>query len=154
MKKWIAWSSLWLLTVMVIFIFSNQPGELSSQSSGWVMKQIVGILQFFFPTLEGSAQLESNIRVLAHASIYTVLGAISVMVVYSFCQWREKALSVMTLGSISWGMTLMISLADEYNQLSVAGRDGSWGDVIVDMLGTTLAVLVVCKIVIKRKTPY
>ncbi|MBD3948670.1 VanZ family protein [Tuanshanicoccus lijuaniae] len=143
MKKWLLWSCLWLLTVCVIFIFSNQPGDVSSQSSGWVMKQLVAILQFFVPTIEASTQLEGTIRVAAHASIYTVLGAMSALVVYQYNQWQQKGITVLKNVGISWLLSLLVSLADEYNQLSVTGRDGSWSDVLVDMIGVTLAVVII-----------
>lgn len=103
----------WLL---VIFMFSNQNGEVSSQLSGGFLT-LLGIPDIPF--------LHLLIRKIAHFSEYFILYLLF-GINYGF-------------GRHDLVFCLLVALSDEFHQLFIVDRAGSLVDVLIDTSGALMA---------------
>ena len=116
-----------LLWMTVIFLFSHQPATVSSQQSGF----FVAILNSFAPSID-SQFLTFLTRKSAHFISYFILGAL----VYNAA--RFHGLPLKRTICISVCIVLSYAISDEIHQLSIPGRSGEVGDVLLD---TTAGVI-------------
>lgn len=139
MKKRFVFIVLVIVWTGVIFSFSLQPAEISSELSrstgSWIMET-------FFPYLEElveempTAQVEfwhTILRKCGHFSEFFILGILSII---TTCAWElrfklPKALMI----------CVMVASADETIQLFVPGRSGQISDVILDGVGALTGIL-------------
>ena len=133
----------WLLTlnmlwICMIFSFSLQPAEISSDTSMGFVKSVIG---FFLPGvteyIENMSQEQLDVfhflvRKCAHFTEYLILGIINFA---TATVWNIKK-CVRTTILFCAG----IACVDEMIQLFVAGRAGRIQDVILDGVGATVGI--------------
>lgn len=128
----------------VIFIFSHQPAEVSSQVSGGLIYRVLNFIMSGFDSLtdEQRAQtvesLQFVVRKCAHAFSYATMGGMlmGLMLTYDF----KKAMSGKL---IAFGVAVLYAITDEVHQLFVAGRSGQVSDVFLDSAGAICGILIV-----------
>lgn len=127
---------------VVIFDFSaqdaEQSGSLSRIVSGkWVeMVNTLSHRQWSRAVMEKwTDHFEHPIRKLAHFTEYACMGVL-VYVLWSQWMMRGKRLCLLT---IVW--VALSAAADEFHQLYVPGRDGSFADVCLDTCGGAAGML-------------
>ncbi len=133
-----------VLILSMIFDFSSDVGEESQSLSELVTQQVVMVLDVFVPgewTGTRQAQmveaLDPVVRKTAHIAEYALLAGATFYFLY------ERKLRGKKLYAPTWLFCLVVSIADEINQLSVAGREGAARDVGFDMLGVTILLLMI-----------
>lgn len=122
----------------MIFYFSSQVGEESSELSGTVSYDLMNFIGKVFHTgwsfeqvNEHALQIEYFVRKVAHFSEYGVLGLAILLALYRTTPLRGWKL---------WGACVCIAClyaaSDEIHQLFVPGRSGRVFDVCVDTCGS------------------
>ena len=133
-------------TFYTIFQFSSENSEQSSMRSGQVIRKIVDIFPY---TKNLSEQTKTKIvkraqpiiRKLAHFSIYALVGILIMAFVstYKLLLWKKLVISIMV------GLTYAIS--DEYHQSFVPGRSAEIRDVLIDVSGVIVGIIIVLIII-------
>lgn len=131
-----------IATFITIFIFSNQNGEESGETSRGFTKIIIEVLPIAKDLDEGrKAELIENaqtvVRKLAHFSIYTVLGInlMGFINTYDKLKQKDKILITILVGSI-------YAVSDEFHQMFSGGRTPAVGDVCIDALGVLFGLMI------------
>lgn len=131
-----------IATFITIFIFSNQNGEESGETSRGFTKIIIEALPIAKDLDEGrKAELIENaqivVRKLAHFSIYTVLGInlMGFINTYDKLKQKDKILITILVGSI-------YAVSDEFHQMFSGGRTPAVGDVCIDALGVLFGLMI------------
>lgn len=136
--------SVFMMTI--IFLFSANNGEESSKDSGFIV-QIIWNLLDHVPFLNINHQqkmviadnLEFVVRKAAHMTEYGILAICFLFGVFVFFKtsqnlmYRKKYIFM-----ISWVMTILYAMTDEYHQLFVPGRSGKIMDVGIDATGALI----------------
>jgi VanZ family protein len=130
MKKLIKWSLLigWMI---VIFLFSQQSGEVSSEQSRFVV--------FIFNTL--SINLDSAlgelstylVRKAAHFTEYFILGTLAYNVVKDEFKYKPALLLTILI-------VFLYACTDEFHQSFIPGRGPAFKDVLIDTSGGVAAM--------------
>lgn len=132
-KQFIIYSSLTILWTLIIFSFSLQTGEESSQVSGGIVSWIVTtICPAGFPYAE---LLETLIRKGAHFAEYFILGVLVALTI------RETKCTKKVLAP--WILGTLVACADETIQLFSNGRSGQLTDVMLDSAGVLFGCVMV-----------
>ena len=132
-----------IVWMVVIFCFSAADGDESSKTSGWVGRMIGHIFVSGFDEMSESEQeawadnIEYPIRKAAHASEYALL-ALLVFGALPFTGFRRYA--------VAWAFAVFYAGTDEFHQLFVPGRAGTFFDVGVDSLGALAGLLILAGI--------
>jgi len=131
-----------LLLYMVIFSFSAQDGEQSGSLSRIVSEKCAEVLgnlsrgKLSQAVLKSMADyFEHPIRKLAHFSEYACMG-ILVFILWSQWMRQGKRLKLLTVGWV-----FVSAAGDEFHQLFVPGRYGSFADVVLDTCGGAFGML-------------
>ena len=117
-KKRIVFLILLIIWMIVIFAFSHQSSEGSSKASGGTLEVILNILPSFRKLQEIEKQeliecLQPLIRKLAHFSIYTLGGIISMLFVNTYnIKENKKILYASLIG-------IIYSVSDEIHQMFI-----------------------------------
>ncbi|MCC8150993.1 MAG: VanZ family protein [Lachnospiraceae bacterium] len=130
---------IWILPVLaaiLIFYFSAQPGEESSQLSNGVVLKLLDLLSRWNPSLDPAEFLErmsTPVRKAAHITEYLIfyITLLSAYHVTGFRRLRWICSSVLT--------AFLYACTDEMNQFFVDRRAGRFTDVLIDCSG--IAVL-------------
>lgn len=143
-----------IIMFTTIFGFSNQNGEesgsLSREITENVTKNLKAIQQLEKTKKEQLlGKIEHLIRKLAHFSLYTIIGILtmSLMSTYSLKQLKRTYISL--------GVGVLYAVSDELHQLFITDRTASIVDVLIDScgvivgIGITLIVLKILKKLIK-----
>ena len=128
---------IWMLTV---FLFSNENGNDSQNTSKFVTEKIVQILTFNQNiTEEQELALVENtdhiIRKLAHFSIYALGG----ILIYNYIDTFNIKKNRKIVASIAIG--ILYAAFDEFHQYFVSGRSAQILDVCIDSLGVIIGVI-------------
>ena len=127
-----------IINSLIIFGFSSQNGEESSNLSKMIITKIANILNVKEENKTIFLDLgEKVIRKLAHFSIYTLLGIWSISFIYTF----NIKLKYQVIITSVWGF--LYALTDEFHQMFSNGRHASINDVIIDTLGVIFGLLLV-----------
>lgn len=138
----VAAGALLALLYLVIFSFSAQDGEQSGSLSMMISEKCAEILNSLSgkhwseAVLAGWAEyFEHPLRKLAHFSEYACMG---VLVYILWSQWmrRGKGLYLLT---VLW--VFVSAAGDEFHQLFVPERYGSFADVLLDTCGGAFGML-------------
>ncbi len=133
---------LWLLVLAIaamIFYFSSEDGETSSQSSTGL---VVFVLRLVVPGFDGMTSGEKAaiferinyfIRKAAHFTEFAMLGA-SLRLLFHALRLRWPVLC-------AWIAGTLYACTDELHQIFVSGRAGMLQDVCIDSAGVLTAVL-------------
>lgn len=139
--KRLIWGILTLIWVAVIFSFSLQPGDVSSDiSSGFGRKILELLIPSFFEKLEQMSQEQLDfwhlmLRKCAHFTEFMILGMLSSLTLLHTKLTRR--------GVIAMCFCVAIASIDETIQLFVEGRAGRVQDVLLDGSGAFVGVIVV-----------
>ena len=137
----------------VIFAFSAQPAEESDETSDKVEGVVMTVLQAIWPDFEDSElaqniveNLTTLVRKGAHFTIYMILGILSL-----FVFWAYKVQKMAWLYAL--GFSLLYAISDEIHQTFVDGRAGRATDVLIDMAGAIVGILLVsfCVSIARRR---
>lgn len=144
-----------LIWMVVIFMFSAQNADDSTEQSSFVTNILMSIFSSVYRDSDISDKMQIiesmsfEIRKAAHFSIYSVLGLLSFLSVYYLTKFSNKT------PFISLPICFIYACSDEIHQLFVPGRSGQLRDVFIDFSGAllmTLIILVIRKIYRKIKT--
>lgn len=136
--------------MIVIFCFSAQPAEQSSETSSGFSKILAEIFFSDFDSLSSSRQTEILnscqfiVRKTAHFSIYCLLGILSTTAckVSKLKTYRLKAAII----------CLLYAISDEIHQYFVKGRSCEFRDVLIDFSGAITGILLITAVfIIVRK---
>lgn len=153
--------TLTILWMTVIFMFSSQTGETSSNTSGTIANIIISI---FVPDFDAYSALKQQdildtisfvIRKGAHFTEYAILGLLSFATSITYI-WKKLPmhssseytktfhLKRLRYGIISLIFTCIYAISDEVHQGFVAERSPAVLDVIIDTSGGLVGILAAC----------
>ena len=141
----------------VIFAFSSQPGEDSSQISECVSYQLVEGCDSLFQLQQTRQEKEQvalridfPVRKAAHMSEYALLSLLLLMMflLYSRREPGKKKLYYAVLCAV--GCVILYACTDEFHQLFVPGRAGRVTDVLIDTGGAVPALAVAAFVLGRR----
>lgn len=134
----------WIFSVIImimIFCLSSEPSEDSQATSEGFTEKVL----MLFPSFQGMAEeiqaeivegVQFTVRKSAHFSIYCALG----LSLYSaFLLTFSKKL----LWLWAFGVSFLYSVSDEFHQYFVPGRSMELRDVLIDVSGAFLGILLV-----------
>lgn len=132
-----------LIWMCVIFSFSAQPSEESSEVSGGLSYQIISSAgSFFHLDLDEeelhriAAKIEKPVRKAAHMTEYAIL----VILLYVWLgKWQFP---VMKRGFLALLTSILYAASDETHQRFVPGRAGKFSDVLIDSAGAVLGLFI------------
>lgn len=141
-----------LLTLNIIFSFSNQNGN----DSGSISKKITKILTNKIEYIQKMDKLEKEkclkriehiVRKIAHFSIYALCGILLICLMLTF---RIK--NIIRIG-ISFSFGIIYAISDEIHQSFIPGRSAQLTDVLIDTSGVIFGIVLVLLIytLIKKK---
>lgn len=135
-----------MLWAGMIFLFSSQEAEESSELSSGVLGFILGFVEGWLGrSVEGFDQefFHFLIRKGAHFSVYLVLG---ILLAYPL-----KKRKVKNYGSISLLLSVLYAITDEIHQVFVPGRAGQIQDVMIDSCGALVGVVLFVLFVARQR---
>lgn len=143
-KKQILYLVLIIVWMIVVFGFSAQPAEKSSQTSGGITEKIVKAIVKEPEKLsqENIDMLETIIRKIAHFEIYLVGGFLIAGFFYTTNITNKHKIMYAIL------FTTMYACTDEIHQFFVEGRACMVMDVFIDCLGASTGT---CIYILGRK---
>lgn len=137
-----------MIAVMIfIFIFSAMPGDESSRASGVFLKALVTFAREL--TKNGISEkamgaMHLIIRKCAHFTEYAALGASAYYALFEIIKKKIWLFGVPGLISFLYACT------DEFHQYHVPGRYGTFSDVLIDLSGAVVGI-VLFSMVMKKK---
>ena len=140
-----------IIWMIVVFLFSNQQGTESSNTSRKVTEIVTYIASKGNVEVNANhiESLETIIRKLAHFTIYTIGG----FLIMNYANTTSKNDKEKILYSIAFGVGYAIT--DELHQFFTPGRSARAFDVGIDSFGVITGVLIfliIRKIIAARKT--
>ena len=138
-----------IIWMAVVFKFSNEPAEVSDNTSSRVTRIIVQIITSE-QTSENEKQeliekIDPIVRKIAHFTLYAI-GGFLIMIyinIYNMDDVKKILYSVL-LGTI-------YASSDEIHQIFIPGRSGQLTDVIIDTMGVATGACL-CLIIIQLST--
>ncbi len=118
-----------IIWLTIIFLFSHQPAEQSSQVSGTFVESIKPYAPSFTQDI-----LTFIVRKSAHFFLYGVLGILLYRLFSNIYTVRSKVIGYSLLFAGVYAIT------DEYHQTFVAGRSGEARDVLIDTAGALFGI--------------
>lgn len=135
-----------LAVMVIIFLFSSENAEQSSESSTGFIHFIVNIINNLFNTAHDmtiTKTIEHFVRKAAHFAIYAALGFNACWMFRNLCSRAKKH----TLILYSTIFSFIYACSDEIHQLFSPGRSGSFADVLLDTSGAFIGSLLLVTIV-------
>lgn len=130
----------------IVFSFSNQPADTSTNTSGNTIRAIINI----FPNIRNLEETEKEeivdnlqpiIRKLAHFSIYTLGGILIYIFINTYdIKDKRKVIYSFIIGGV-------YAITDELHQLFIPGRSCEFRDICIDSSGVLLGILVTVSII-------
>lgn len=149
----------WLAVIAwmtVIFSFSAQPAEISSETSGLPAKILAKIIKPDFDAYSPEYQTllldrcQFIVRKSAHFSVYTILGILTYI---AFTSFRKPSSKMKFL--LSAVICLLYAGGDELHQFFVPGRSCKLTDILIDFSGSLFGIffctLIIVNLLKKRK---
>ncbi|KNZ42518.1 VanZ family protein [Acetobacterium bakii] len=148
-KRRILWSVV-MLWMLVIFFFSAQPALESARLSGGITEMIVTGVVSNFNYLSADEQhiiiqqASFAVRKSAHFSIYAILGFFTMLALYKTAQVAGfiKLQKKQTQGFLALLICMLYAMSDEFHQHFVLGRSAELRDVLIDITGAALGILI------------
>lgn len=139
MKKYIILITSWLcvlLTMLIIFCFSAEDAEQSTQTSGGVIEDVLDtVLPEDKVTPELVNKFQFPFRKIAHFCIFMLLG---------FCLSNAFNVTIKNKWYISYPCALvsgiLYAISDEWHQNFSLGRGPSFKDVLIDSAGVAVGI--------------
>ena len=148
-KKQILYFVLIIIWMAVVFIFSNQPADVSSKASGGITERVVHAItkdnKRITQTQRG--QIETIIRKCAHFALYLIGGTLTTNFI-STTKVQGKRIIIYAIA-----FTFVYAITDEVHQLFVPGRSGEIRDVIIDTAGAITGTMLfwMLRKIVRRK---
>lgn len=142
MKDWLTWVPA-ILIMILIFIYSSKPADISGQESMavtdyiyTVYENISGQTESTEERIENVSSLETVVRKGAHFTEYAMLAAA--------IAWplRRRGLLGYSLLFATMGLTVFYVMTDEFHQTFVPGRSGEIRDVLIDSVGALTGYII------------
>jgi VanZ family protein len=147
MKKWFLWILVILWMINILF-FSSQPSDISKKQSGYFVTFAQNIIQVIESRLNlkpiNPEQLTHFIRKTAHVFNYFFL---TLLLIFAWMETYRKKEQIKTF---SWMIASIFSVIDEIFQTFVPGRSGMFRDVLIDQIGTIMALLLIYLVLKKQ----
>lgn len=124
---------------IVIFSFSSQNSEESSETSGGLIAAVCEFIVPEFDDFNGTErqefidELQFAVRKTAHFTAYGILGFLSWFALFGMRNLRRYLSAV--------GFSFLYACSDEIHQLFVSGRSGELRDVFIDTGGAMMGAL-------------
>lgn len=131
-RKFINWSLL-IFWMIIIFIMSNQPGQVSSGQSDLLIKLISLIGLDLNSSLGDIASLV--VRKVAHFTEYFILFVFVINVAKCYFEIKKSRL-------ISIFVVLLYAITDEIHQFFIPGREMAILDILIDFSGGVFALII------------
>ena len=129
MKKYINYKLLIVITIMIIiFIFSHDSGSISTIKSNILVDGFYNIFNFNI----NRRLVTKLIRKSAHISLYALLG-------FSVSNYLIDFNKKIYINSILF--ILIYSISDEVHQLFIPNRSGSIIDILIDLIGGIIGII-------------
>ena len=129
MKKYINYKLIFVITIMIIiFIFSHDSGSTSTIKSNIFVDRFYNIFNFNI----NRRLLTKIIRKSAHISLYALLG-------FSVSNYLIDFNKKIYINSIFF--ILIYSISDEVHQLFIPNRSGSIIDILIDLIGGIIGII-------------
>lgn len=148
-KILILWASV-IIWMLIIFCFSAQDADTSSDTSGGFAELLATLINRNFYSLDENKQTallnscQFVVRKAAHFSVYTVLGMLSLAAV------RASKLKLPYI--IAPAICLAYAVSDEIHQYFVPGRSCEFRDVCIDFSGSVSGIIIITLVfIIARK---
>lgn len=124
-----------IIWCVVIFIFSNMPGDVSNERSLKVIKKTLNNITH--KTIKDNTLdiLNTILRKCMHAAVFCVFGILIILCLNSFEIYGLKLLI------ISIVLAFIYACSDEIHQLFVEGRTSRFTDVLIDTTGASIGVI-------------
>ncbi len=135
-RKYLLYAFCCLALLLIIFIFSHQPGELSyaiSDHIGELIKQFAADLSIHLPKL--------NIRKIAHIAIFFLLGFSCTLMFSSFLKHKNIYHPILISLVFSFAFCTAAAAFDEWHQTFIPGRTGQIKDIFIDLAGFGTAII-------------
>ena len=125
--------------MLLIFSLSNQPADISTETSdtwsGWIA-EVLSLL--FYRNDSGKivsflADHIHYVRKAAHVFEYLVLGTLTIANCAELFDQRVPEISAL--------LCFIYAISDEIHQLFIPGRSGSITDVLIDMTGSIIGII-------------
>lgn len=122
--------------MLIIFLFSHQPGKVSANISNAVANTLQIEQQNEYVAVSAQPLFAGlSLRKYAHIILYFLLGVSAFLVVKDGQQkWYWKVLNALLI-------CFLYSCSDELHQMFIPGRDASVKDLYVDALGYGVAIV-------------
>ncbi len=131
-KKTIAFILI-ILWMMIIFLFSNMPGEVSDEKSMFVVN-FISMLGLDINS--GFADfLNHVVRKSAHFTEYAIL----FILIFNWLKYYFKLTPALVFSLL---FVFLYACTDEFHQLYVPGRSGRFTDVLIDTSGGLFALII------------
>lgn len=129
MKKYINYKLIFVITIMIIiFIFSHDSGSTSTIKSNIFVDRFYNIFNFNI----NRRLLTKIIRKSAHISLYALLG-------FSVSNYLIDFNKKIYINNILF--ILIYSISDEVHQLFIPNRSGSIIDILIDLIGGIIGII-------------
>lgn len=125
----------------VIFFFSCEDGQKSGKTSTDKVTEMLEVVTPSKPPEKIESQVvesQKTIRKTAHFLVYTVLGVLSAAFFSTAISTSAKNRFILSVS-----LCYFYAATDELHQYFVTGRSGLVGDIVLDLLGALVAVLLV-----------
>lgn len=142
-RKLFSWIIL-ILWMLIIFCFSQQSGNSSTELSDGILNQLIK----FIPFSIDYHLLSFIIRKFAHFSEYFILGILSVNVLYQYQSLDLKHIIFIILFCCGYAIT------DEIHQMFIDERTPKILDVVIDSFGSICGILLYKMIFAQNKKRY
>ena len=132
-----------VLWMLVIFMFSSQPADESTETSLFIGQMVESICVPGYVDLSEderrimAGNIDFFVRKTAHALEYALLGLLLSLSVGEFveCTFMERQKAAFVFGTF-------YAVTDEFHQLFVNGRSGEIRDVCIDAAGVALGAVI------------
>lgn len=124
-----------ILWMAVVFAFSNEKGDKSTNTSRKVTNVVLETVTASKPEEQTIEQVDKVIRKIAHYTLYTIGG----ILIISYAYTTEKNNKTKILYSIAFGAGY--AMTDEIHQFFVSKRNASIIDVGIDTLGIITGII-------------
>ena len=139
----ILFMTLTILWMAVVFIFSAQPADESTDTSHAVGRFVGRMLIADFEQWEPerqedfASQIDFYVRKTSHAMEYALLCILFLLTFHSFGVQAGRSFGLALLCTIGYAVT------DEVHQLFVPGRSGMIRDVFIDSIGGIIGISII-----------
>lgn len=129
------WFLLMVSVMVLIFVFSGQNGDTSSEVSSFA-EQLLSFLHIDWLITPGLVHgIGISVRKWAHIYVYMALGITSSMWLntWPLAAWKRGGLAAL--------ICCFYSATDEFHQTFIPGRCGTWKDMLYDGTGWAAGIL-------------